>query len=76
MTEQQPKRGRGRPVTTGVTPGRHIRVGRVWDDAETIAKQRGQTITDVVKELLAEYVERHGNALSSGDFPARYVPPE
>lgn len=55
MTEE--KRGRGRPAT-GVTPKRNIRVGDVWDQAEELAAADGETITDLVKRLLGEYVAR------------------
>lgn len=49
------KRPRGRPAT-GVTPKRNIRVGDVWDQAEELAKADGETMTDLVKRLLARYV--------------------
>lgn len=64
MTDEPPaKRGRGRPKTTGTTPGRHLRVGAIWDEAAEIAEERGETISDVVRPIiesgLREYVERH-----------------
>lgn len=50
------KRRPGRPKTTGVTPKRNIRVGPIWDEAETHAKADGETMTTLVTRLLHEYV--------------------
>lgn len=50
------KRPRGRPVTTGTTPKRNIRVGTVWDQAAQLAAADGETMTAVVTRLLHEYV--------------------
>jgi hypothetical protein len=55
----EPKRRRGRPVTTGETKVRSVRIAAVWDQAAAIAEQRGETMTDVVKRLLENYVRRH-----------------
>lgn len=49
------KRPRGRPVTTGTTPKRNIRVGTVWDDVAKIAEANGETMTAVVVRLLERY---------------------
>ncbi len=49
------KRPRGRPVTTGTTPKRNIRVGVVWDEVAEIAKANGETMTAVVVRLLEHY---------------------
>jgi hypothetical protein len=59
MDEETPKRGRGRPRTTGTTPKRNIRVGQTWDDAEKIAKASGETMTALVTRLLENYVRQH-----------------
>lgn len=65
MSEQpEPPRRRGRPAT-GVTPKRNIRIGTIWDQAETIAKQRGERMTQVVEAELRRYVARHRNLLGS-----------
>lgn len=50
------KRRPGRPKTTGVTPKRNIRVGPIWDEAETYAKENGETMTALVTRLLHGYV--------------------
>lgn len=50
------KRGPGRPRTTGTTPKRNIRVGAVWDQAETIAHAHGEKMTGLVTRLLEEYI--------------------
>lgn len=52
------KRRPGRP-RTGVTPGRCVRVGQVWDDAAAIAAARGETMTAVIARALERYVVRH-----------------
>lgn len=55
MTE--PKRRRGRPKTpAGPKPKRNIRVGKVWDDAETLAAAQDTTMTDLVTTLLQKWV--------------------
>lgn len=57
--DDQPKRRPGRPVTTGTTPKRNIRIGTVWDEAAAIAAGRGETMTSVVEDALRRYVRRH-----------------
>lgn len=57
VTEEPTKRKRGRPPTTGVTPGRHIRVGAIWEQAEELAKNDGENMPALVTRLLTEYVE-------------------
>lgn len=52
---EQEKRGRGRPAT-GVTPKRNIRVGEIWDEAEAIAKDRGENMAQLVTRLLHTWV--------------------
>lgn len=43
---------------------RTMRFGPLWDQAETIAKQRGETMTDVVSPAiereLKRYIRQHG----------------
>ncbi len=52
-----PKRRRpGRPVTTGKTPPRSMRLGDVYDLAQVKAKKEGRTVTDVVERKLTEYL--------------------
>lgn len=61
VTEDE-KRRRGRPAT-GVTPKRNLRIGEVWDEAEAIAKARGERISDVVRPIiergLKRYIKQH-----------------
>lgn len=41
-------------------PIRSIRVSRrLWDEAKTIAVARGETISEVVRRALSDYIERH-----------------
>ncbi len=56
MTEQT-KRRPGRPVTTGKTPSRSMRLGPVYDRAKAKAEAHGETITAVVERLLTRYVQ-------------------
>ena len=56
--DDQPKRGRGRPAT-GQTPVRTIRVGEVWDQAQKVARARGESMATVVADCLRRYVKRN-----------------
>lgn len=73
--DETPKRGRGRPVGTGKgkTPVRTLRFGSLWDQAETIAKGRGEAMTDVVspaiERALRRYVKQHEGNESEGNQP-------
>jgi len=49
------KRKPGRPVTTGVTPKRNIRVGDVWDRCAELAAADSETMTTLVTRLLTRY---------------------
>lgn len=55
MTEV--KRRPGRPVTTGKTPTRSMRLGDVYDKAKVKAEGSGETITSVVERLLRQYLD-------------------
>lgn len=55
----QAKRRPGRPVTTGTTPTRSMRIGEVYDQAKAKAETHGENITAVVERLLRQYVEGH-----------------
>jgi hypothetical protein len=66
--DEQLKAQRGRPAT-GVTPKRNVRIGVVWDEAEAIAKARGEKMTDVIKQALANYVRRNRTALNPEQQP-------
>lgn len=55
------KKKRGRPVTTGTTPKRNLRIGEVWDEAEAIAKERGETMSDVARPILERGLRRYIN---------------
>lgn len=57
VTEE--KRGPGRPVTTGTTPKRDVRVGPLWDQARALAKARGETMRQVIERSLRHYVHRY-----------------
>lgn len=42
------------------TPPRSIRIEEVlWQEAKTIAAERGETVTDVITEALRRYVRRN-----------------
>ena len=42
------------------TPQRAIRVpDDLWRAAQAVAKERGETLSDVIREALGEYVRRH-----------------
>jgi hypothetical protein len=44
--------------TTGKTPGRNIRIGdELWDAAKAKAAANGDHLSDIVRELLTDYVE-------------------
>lgn len=61
--DEKPKRGPGRPVTTGITPTRDIRIGVIWDEAQAIAQTRGDTMTSIVRpaieHALRQYIAEH-----------------
>lgn len=54
------KRSRGRPVTTGTPPVRTTRQGDVWDQADALAKARGETIHKVITRALEAYLQENG----------------
>ena len=60
MTNDPPRRGVGRPVTTGKTPVRQI--GRIpeedWQRMKAAAKASGQTFTDWAWAALIRAAER------------------
>lgn len=58
---EEEKRRPGRPTTTGTTPKRNLRVGEIWDEAEAIAKQRGETMADVARPILERGLRRYIN---------------
>lgn len=66
MTE--PRRP-GRPAT-GQVPVRTVRVGRIWDQARAVAKERGERFADVVERELVRYVHRHRDVLARIDESA------
>lgn len=51
------KRGPGRPAT-GQTKQRIIRAGDIWDEGTAVAKQRGETMTDLVLRALERELKR------------------
>ena len=55
------QRGRGVPrPRTGETPIRHVRVpDGLWDQIAAIAKEQGRTVTAVVLDALARYIDHH-----------------
>lgn len=56
-----PPRKRGRPVTTGTTPQRTIRVGQIWDDCAAQAATDGQTMAYFVRDAIARELDRRRN---------------
>lgn len=48
-------------MTTGTTPKRNLRVGEIWDEAEAIAKSRGETMSDVARPILERGLRRYIN---------------
>lgn len=51
------KRGPGRPVTTGPTPTRSMRLSN-GDQAEKLARSRGETLTSLVERLIDQELQR------------------
>jgi predicted transcriptional regulator len=50
------------------TPARSVRVGDdLWSAAKRTAAERGEDVSDVIRQALARYVKRH----ASGDEPAQ-----
>jgi hypothetical protein len=48
----------GRPAT-GETPMRSFRMGPVWDEARTVAKERNENLRDVIERYLRRYIAAH-----------------
>jgi hypothetical protein len=48
----------GRPPT-GQTPMRSFRMGPVWDEARTVADERGEKLRDVIERYLRRYIAAH-----------------
>lgn len=45
----------------GKTPLRNLRVpDDLWDAAQAIAAERGESVSDVLRAALTRYVKRHG----------------
>lgn len=45
----------------GKTPLRNLRVpDDLWDAAQTVAAERGESLSDVLRAALQRYVKRHG----------------
>jgi hypothetical protein len=62
----------GRPATGQTTP-RAIRIpDPLWESALKIAKSRGETLSDVVRESMAEYVASGG--VRSGIYNRGKIP--
>ena len=54
----KPKRGRGRPVTTGETPKRYFRVpDELWNAARQKASAMNSNVTVVLVRALREFVD-------------------
>lgn len=42
------------------TPTRNVRIGDDdWKAAQEVARERGETLSDVIREALVRYVKRH-----------------
>lgn len=54
----EPRKRPGRPVTTGKTPKRNLRVGELWDEAAAVAEGRGETMTALVIRAVERELER------------------
>lgn len=55
-----------RPAT-GKTPVHNFRASpELWDEAVTIAAERGETMTDVLVQALEAYVKRHRKTPGAG----------
>lgn len=68
--EPAAKRRPGRPRTeAGTKPVRTTRQGPIWDEADTIARVRGETIHTVISRALSRYVARHQRELDAADQP-------
>lgn len=48
----------GRPTTTGTTPTRHVRIGKVWDDCAAQAETDGEKMVDFVREAITRELAR------------------
>jgi hypothetical protein len=66
MTEPKKHPG-GRPVTTGTTQVRTVRIGDVWDEAHALAKARGESMREVLERALKHYVHRYRVRTAEGD---------
>lgn len=61
MTEmiETPKRGRGRPVTTGTTPKHNLRIpDALWNEASALAAERGETTTALILRAMEREIAR------------------
>jgi len=39
-----------------------VRIGTVWDEAKTIADERGDKMVNILEDALRRYVRRHAHA--------------
>lgn len=70
MSEEEPKR-RGRPVTTGITPKRGIRIpDETWQSAVEQARKEGTSAGELCREFLDWWMRKPGAKL-----PKRPEPP-
>jgi hypothetical protein len=60
MDTPTPPPRRGRPPT-GQTPVRTVRIGAVWDQAHAVAKDRKESLAEVIAAALHRYVARYGS---------------
>jgi hypothetical protein len=52
--------GRRQTVSVAETKLRNVRVDKdLWDRAQSIARERRETLSDVMRRALVEYVERY-----------------
>lgn len=61
MTEDQPRRGPGRPAT-GHDPVRSIRMGDVWERARAAAVEDGEPFAALVEQALERELARRDRA--------------
>ena len=64
MSESETPKRRGRPVTTGTTPKRSLRMpDELWDDLVAKAEAEGVEIAGLTREFYAWWLRRPGAKL-------------
>lgn len=64
MSEEETPRRRGRPVTTGTTPKRSLRIpDDLWDELTAQAKAEGADVATLTRDFYAYWLRRPGAKL-------------